>query len=705
VDARPINGIPGVSEAGELKEHINFDHSCDEEIKGLTRVVEVDKHALVTRAPDWNTGTSGELPVTPSISSNDCLHAHTSRTRSVSEESDCANEADDSLGHEHRGVSVHHLRKELPLAIEKAGLSCDDSIYSIECDVIRAAGASTTCPRDGRLGAAYVDCISGSRNAGPASFMLSYTWGYNIQDIIDTLHDFCKTRGLAKSKTYIWICCLCVNQHRVRSNPTPLPFHEFRDTLKARVFGIGKVIAMISPWNDPIYIKRAWCIFEMYTAVTENLELEVVMPERERVKFYESLAKGSTGLYELWKALAGLDVRQASAYILSDRNSIMQMVENDVGFTHLNTVVSERLVEWMLRVAQEHTNDVCLDGSADMSLKAYSCLHVGRLHYTAGHLDNAALAYMDGLKHCDQDGVIATAVGCELLIGMAQVELERGNFSQQRRYNEQAKEVLRQIGELSTNEGAQLLWSMATYCKDEVGDLKQAREFYEQAKNIRKMRGTWESHEGASIDWGLADVARKQGDLKAALEGFNSVSALLKSIDSLETPCGAWVAFSLAHIYLEMGQLDSAYEGFFYAKYIRQKLGILQVTDGAAVFLGLAETQRRRGCFIDAMANVLAFEDIVRETGVSDNQSFLMILGNRTICDFKKQVESQISTRESKGSVGSKVSSSNRAPSWKARTFSFLSAVTGRTSDLSFAYTQSRGSSSGSSARGPRHVA
>lgn len=53
--------------------------------------------------------------------------------------------------------------------------------------VIQTKGISQLCPKDGNMGAACVDCIKGEDNVGGATHMLSYSWGYTIGDIIDTL--------------------------------------------------------------------------------------------------------------------------------------------------------------------------------------------------------------------------------------------------------------------------------------------------------------------------------------------------------------------------------------------------------------------------------------------------------------------------------------------------------------------------------------
>ena len=159
-----------------------------------------------------------------------------------------------------RGVSVHHLANDL---LDEVRIKFPDSaentkIYQIEDlsnldenGIIREKGEDTTCPIDGRQGTAYVHTLQGDEHVGPSSIMLSYTWNYNIGDIIDVLNNYCTNNNLNPKEVYVWICCLCVNQHRViekRRNGEVVPFEEFESVFSKRVTSIGHILAMMAPW-------------------------------------------------------------------------------------------------------------------------------------------------------------------------------------------------------------------------------------------------------------------------------------------------------------------------------------------------------------------------------------------------------------------------------------------------------------------------
>ena len=44
-----------------------------------------------------------------------------------------------------------------------------------------------------------------------ATLILSYAWRYTIGAIISTLTDHCTSHKLNQTETYVWMCCLCIN--------------------------------------------------------------------------------------------------------------------------------------------------------------------------------------------------------------------------------------------------------------------------------------------------------------------------------------------------------------------------------------------------------------------------------------------------------------------------------------------------------------
>jgi hypothetical protein len=161
------------------------------------------------------------------------------------------------------GVSVYHLKTVfLPKAQQYVWENKeitkhpdDANIYDVCDGVIKAQGKYVRSPRDNMIGAAYVDCLVGSDHVGEANVMLSYGWLNKVRDIVSVLEKYCSQSDQDPKRTYVWICCLCNNQYRIQDNDSVI-FEDLQKVFQDKVIGIGNIVALMSPWNDPIYLVR-----------------------------------------------------------------------------------------------------------------------------------------------------------------------------------------------------------------------------------------------------------------------------------------------------------------------------------------------------------------------------------------------------------------------------------------------------------------
>jgi hypothetical protein len=111
--------------------------------------------------------------------------------------------------------------------------------------------------------------LQGADHVGPANIVLSYMWGYTIGDIVDVLTNYCTSNDLNPKEVYVWICCLCVNQHRIvemKKRKEEIPFEEFHNVFHGRVTSIGHVVAMMSPW----LVQRQWFFLSFLSSSFAN---------------------------------------------------------------------------------------------------------------------------------------------------------------------------------------------------------------------------------------------------------------------------------------------------------------------------------------------------------------------------------------------------------------------------------------------------
>ncbi|CAE7325852.1 unnamed protein product [Symbiodinium necroappetens] len=491
------------------------------------------------------------------------------------------------------GVSSFHLDTEFVDQILEVGCARTDTFYTIEPAVIRPRGSNVVCPQTQKLGSSYVDALSGPEHVGNSDYMLSYSWGYQVGDVVSALSHHCQKENHDPKSTYFWICCLCINQHRVievREQGDEIPFEEFRAAFRSRVRGIGKVLALMAPWDRPVYVTRAWCVFELFTAISdESCRLTVVMPPSEVVKFCGSIANTGALTSYLWSALEQLDLETAQASVASDKDMILQIVRDGVGLESLNQVVRQRLLSWLAEAAYAECCDQLAKGGLRGDSAATAVSETANLLHRLGKFDDACTllsASIDTAFTPSEEGTIEKA-------NLWRVVWKNYDYLGQ---NEAAAEafqkalgILRQLNQLESHDGAAVLTCVAANLQ-EMGRMEEALANYEQAWEIRQVCGSERSLDASDL-LAMMGVAECKLGSSAGLQHAQQAKTLRIQLGQLNSPHGAHVLQQLGLCHFMLGDIQAAIVEFDESKAILEKTSSLQTPQGASVL------QRAARCF------------------------------------------------------------------------------------------------------------
>ena len=266
------------------------------------------------------------------------------------------------------GPSVHHLAATLVPGVQQAivaikrnkghasqssfdGLDpADASIWHTVHSFAKPASANTVCPRDGEMGCGYVDTLDGDVNVGKSKALLSYSWGYLVTEVSAALSAWTERTAWNPKRAYVWICSLCLNQHRLGGGDAATPedlAKEFGD----RVVAFGRVLPMLEPWDDPGYVKRAWCLFELYTAIQkrDEVEIDIILSPRQAKSFHDRINTDGTDVHAIDEALAHVHSENAEASVQADLEMIRTLIQQySGGFGTLNATVKQYLRRWFV---------------------------------------------------------------------------------------------------------------------------------------------------------------------------------------------------------------------------------------------------------------------------------------------------------------------------------------------------------------------
>ena len=236
------------------------------------------------------------------------------------------------------GLEVHQ-----PLGCEEAPEAA--TISDMVLTLVKPKSIGRICPRDGETGVAFVDLLDHPDDVGKAKALLSYTWRYALRDVCSALSAWATSEHRTPKQTPIWICSLCINQHRdftaMYGSPKALGA-EF----STRIVSIGRILPMLTPWDQPAYINRLWCLYELYTAIRlGQCDISVILPPGEIERIRHGIMNSGYSVVDA--VLSRIKCEEATAWSEDDQQYITELIQDmPGGFDTLNERVKTYLRRW-----------------------------------------------------------------------------------------------------------------------------------------------------------------------------------------------------------------------------------------------------------------------------------------------------------------------------------------------------------------------
>jgi tetratricopeptide (TPR) repeat protein len=200
---------------------------------------------------------------------------------------------------------------------------------------------------------------SGHPGIGKATVFISHAWKYKFVDLADALQ-----RKFADTlDTVVWFDVFSVNQHTTSQKD----FGWWSETFQEAIRQFGHTVMVLSPWQDPVPLTRAWCLWELYCTVNTKCRFDVAFSERVEQDFLREVNESSLNTMK-----SKIDVERSECWLKEDKEKIFAAIKRNTSFSNLNTTVFNTLRGWMTG----HLADLTLrhPEDADMLFKEASLL-------------------------------------------------------------------------------------------------------------------------------------------------------------------------------------------------------------------------------------------------------------------------------------------------------------------------------------------
>ena len=241
----------------------------------------------------------------------------------------------------------------------------------------------------------------GEGAVGRPTLFLSHAWRYRFADLVDALDEHLAGLPAAdRDAARVWNDIFVENQNSANVKPEGYFFTAFKDA----VAQIGHTVLVLTPWDDPIPITRAWCLWEIYSTLVSGATFTAVLPQAERRRLREAVLTDSKALTDV---MTSVKAERAEAFEPADRDAIFAAVgQMEGGFHCVNVRVLEMLRGWVLWTLQ----DLCRPDSVgsgsggltygwtnDQLQLARLFDNVGTILFLNGRHDDALVEYQKAL--------------------------------------------------------------------------------------------------------------------------------------------------------------------------------------------------------------------------------------------------------------------------------------------------------------------
>ena len=105
-------------------------------------------------------------------------------------------------------------------------------------------------------------------------------------------------------------------------------FEWFCTTFQDMIKSVGSTLLILSPWHDPVLLRRVWCLFEVYNALETSAELHIQVPRSERQALADAVVQDGDCLIQ---KLSNIRIENAEATVASDKDLILKVIQNSEG--------------------------------------------------------------------------------------------------------------------------------------------------------------------------------------------------------------------------------------------------------------------------------------------------------------------------------------------------------------------------------------
>jgi tetratricopeptide (TPR) repeat protein len=168
---------------------------------------------------------------------------------------------------------------------------------------------------------------------------------------------------------------------------------------------MGQVLLISLPWDDPITLQRAWCIFEVYSCIAKDAKFDIAMTKQEEERFLANIqVNHCIAFYDM---LGRIKSENSECFLENDRVEIFGAINKILpnGFITLDSILFRTIEKWIENVIKKQISNAITKGDVDSESTWNNIL--GTLYCQQGYYDDAERHFIRATATGSNDKQIA----------------------------------------------------------------------------------------------------------------------------------------------------------------------------------------------------------------------------------------------------------------------------------------------------------
>jgi len=176
----------------------------------------------------------------------------------------------------------------------------------------------------------------------------------SFEHLVEAIETFITLNPRDDGKEWsIWIDIFSFNQHvSLHNGPTCANIDWYRNTLTSLLTTIGHTLIIYLPWDNPVVLKRTWCLWEIYCSHINNVKISIQLSKKRHPAFLKLISEKFETALDIFNN-NGLSVDNSQSSISKCRSEIFEAMRMfcDDGTHGVNVALKQSIRTWVVNTA------------------------------------------------------------------------------------------------------------------------------------------------------------------------------------------------------------------------------------------------------------------------------------------------------------------------------------------------------------------